>query len=230
MEKLESILAKLPPPVRVLEAGGGSTTRVQIPGASYVVIDISPEQLARNTYADEKLLGDLQTFDYGPARFDVALFWDVLEHLKEPGEALKRAAAAIKPRGLIVIKGPILRSLKGLTTKLTPHWVHVAFYRLILKQENAGKPGYAPFPTEHAGDADPEALAAALETAGFQTELFDRHITNQVDQLKRRAPPAYWLYRILSLVIRGLTGGRYGGLETDFVLVMRRPDPVSKAA
>src|SRR5437016_1029345 len=93
METLESILAKMPPPVRVLEAGGGSTTRVQIPGASYVVIDISPEQLARNTYADEKLLGDLQTFDYGPARFDVALFWDVLEHLKEPGEALKRAAA-----------------------------------------------------------------------------------------------------------------------------------------
>ena len=222
MKDLESVLATLKPPVMVLEAGGGSTTRVPIPGARYVVIDISPEQLARNTYADEKLLGDLQTFDYGPARFDVALFWDVLEHLKEPGEALKRAAAAVKPNGLVVIKGPILSSLKGLTTKLTPHWVHVAFYRQILRQMDAGKPGYAPFKTEHAGEADPEALGSALEAEGFQIELYDRHITGQVDQLKRRAPPAYWLYRALSVVVRGLSGGRYGGLETDFVLVLRR--------
>jgi ubiquinone/menaquinone biosynthesis C-methylase UbiE len=222
MEKLESILATLPPPVRVLEAGGGSTTRVQIPGASYVVIDISPEQLERNTYADEKLLGDLQTFDYGPARFDVALFWDVLEHLKDPREALTRAAAAIKPQGLIVIKGPVLRSLKGLTTKLTPHWVHVAYYRLILDRPEAGKPGYAPFKTEHAGAADPEALAEALVAAGFRSELYESYVAGQVDQLRRRAPPIYWFYRALSLVLRGLTGGRYGGLETEFVLVMRR--------
>lgn len=222
MTGLETILATLPPPVRVLEAGGGSTTRVPIPGAKYVVIDISPEQLERNTYADEKLLGDLQTFDYGPARFDVALFWDVLEHLKDPQEALRRAASAVNPNGIMVVKGPILNSLKGLTTKVTPHWVHVAFYRLILGQQNAGKPGYAPFKTEHAGAAHPEAMIAALEAMGFRVELYDRYITNQVDQLKRKAPPAYWLYRTLSLIIRGLTGGRLGGLDTDFVLAMRK--------
>ena len=222
MEPVEAILAAMPPPVRVLEAGGGSETRVKIPGAKYIVIDISPEQLERNSYADEKLLGDLQTFDYGVGRFDVALFWDVLEHLRDPNIALGNAAKAVNPNGVVLIKGPVLRSMKGLTTKLTPHWVHVAYYRYILKRKEAGQPGYAPFKTEHAGDADPDTMIKDLESLGFHREIYTTYITTQVDTLRKNAPPIYWVYRTISLILRALTFGRYGGLETEFVLLMRR--------
>jgi len=223
MEKVETILATMPPPVRVLEAGGGSETRIKIPGASYIVIDISPEQLERNTYAAEKLLGDLQTFDYGTNRFDVALFWDVLEHLRDPSTALINAAKAVSPGGLVLVKGPVLRSLKGLTTKVTPHWVHVAYYRIALKQKNAGKPGYAPFKTEHAGDADPDAMVRNLEALGLRREVYEFYITGQIALLKKNALPIYWIYRAVSMIVSGLTLGRYGGLESEFILLMRRP-------
>src|SRR5882757_3283531 len=61
-------------PVRVLEAGGGSATFLRgcDERLAFTTIDISQQQLDRNKYAVEKILGDLQTFDYGARRFDVA--------------------------------------------------------------------------------------------------------------------------------------------------------------
>jgi len=34
-------------------------------------------------------------------------------------------------------------------TRVTPHWFHVFFYRHVMGMKNAGKPGYAPYPTHY---------------------------------------------------------------------------------
>lgn len=60
---LRSTLSKQEP-VRVLEAGGGSFSHIKMDKPAHIsVIDISPEQLSRNTYANERVLGDLEVSD-----------------------------------------------------------------------------------------------------------------------------------------------------------------------
>jgi SAM-dependent methyltransferase len=206
----------------VLEAGGGSSTRVPLPSnASYTVIDISPEQLKRNSYADEKLLGDLQTFDYADRKFDVVILWNVLEHLANPKQVIGRLTATLSEGGLLIIAGPVVSSMKGLTTKFTPHFVHIWFYRNVLGKENAGKPGYAPFPSHLSFDADPNTLIAALRGKGLEIVFFSKGSTFHTTMFRKKHPLLYAGYSLISLMLRLVSFGRFGSSMSDFILVGR---------
>src|SRR5260370_6841466 len=75
--------------VRVLEAGCGSRSFIQFGPKPYLAgIDVSQEQLQKNTLLQEKILGDIETFPLPPPSFDILIFWDVLEHLPHPHTAL----------------------------------------------------------------------------------------------------------------------------------------------
>lgn len=216
--KLDAVLRQSAPR-SILEAGGGSRTMVPLEGASYTVIDLSPEQIARNTYADHKLVGDIHDFDFGSSRFDAAVFWDVLEHLPNPQKAVENVAKSLRDGGLLIIKGPLNRSVKGLVTKWTPFWVHVAFHRFVRGSRHAGTLGFAPFPTALAAGSDPDALQSELVRQGFEIRLFDTYISSHVAALKKRLPPVYAAYEVSAALIRLVSGGRYGQRESDFILV-----------
>ena len=207
-----------------LEAGGGSATFLnQIDQRfCFTTIDISPEQLRRNTYADVKILGDLEEFEYGAASFDAIICWDVLEHLERPQRALKRLLSALGQGGVVIIKGPIPQSMKGLVTQFTPHWCHVLFYRLVLGYKNAGRPGYAPFPTHHKQGVRPEALRDFLIEAGLQVETFLKFESNHIEKLKRKGRWPFAAFSGAASLIRAISGGRYGQMASEFVLVVRR--------
>ncbi len=50
---------------RALEAGCGSLSNIRLGPKAYIVrIDISDKQLQKNTAIHEKILGDLQTYDF----------------------------------------------------------------------------------------------------------------------------------------------------------------------
>ena len=116
--------------VRVLEAGCGSASNVRFGARARLVgIDISRMQLERNTILQEKIIGDIQQYDFPPASFDLIVCWDVLEHLPQPELALRRFARAVKTNGLVILKLPNVLSVKGLVTKLLPHTFHVLAYR-----------------------------------------------------------------------------------------------------
>src|SRR3990172_9863624 len=97
--KLQSIINKLlenKPPIKVLEAGCGSSSYIQFEKNVYIVgIDISEKQLQQNSKINEKILGDIQYYDFKPSTFDVVICWDVLEHLPKPGMALQKFVEAI---------------------------------------------------------------------------------------------------------------------------------------
>lgn len=48
--------------------------------------------------------GGLETAPFPPAHFDLVTFWDVIEHLPEPVEALRRAAGLLRPGGTLVLE------------------------------------------------------------------------------------------------------------------------------
>ncbi|MBB2755121.1 UNVERIFIED_ORG: ubiquinone/menaquinone biosynthesis C-methylase UbiE [Rhizobium aethiopicum] len=205
----------------ILEVGGGSRTHIPLQGARYTVLDISKEQLERNRDACERILGDAQTIDYGDRHFDACVFWDVLEHLESPRAALLRAHDTLSPGGLVFVKGPILNSAKGIFTDLTPWWTHVLFYRYVLRQKNAGKPGYAPFRVEHAAEASHSEIAGTLKELGMDIVFVGEYVSTQVHALKDRIPPLYWLYEAFGLLLRTVSAGRIGGRETEFLIVAK---------
>jgi hypothetical protein len=211
-------------PLSVLEAGGGSATFLRgfDREFAFTTIDISQEQLDRNSYAVEKILGDIQIFDYGNRRFDIVMCWDVLEHVAAPERALERMASAIPCGGIMVVKGPIPTSLKGLLTRWSPHALHVLFYRRILGKPDAGKPGHAPFRSELRRGSEPDHIRARLQAAGFVIVGQSSFITNQIEKLHEKFPAGYHLYRIISNCILFLSRGSYGGFVSDFYLIARR--------
>lgn len=208
---------------RVLEAGGGSASHLPLPtDADVTTIDISPEQLEANTYAREKLLGDLQTFDFGRRRYNLVIAWDVLEHLERPQAALERFAEILEPGGRLLVVGPQRYTLKGLVTRLTPHALHVAFYRHFLGSTDAGKPGHPPFPAHLTAGAEPEAIASFVSAKGLTIDRFVGYESSHVGALARRSALLIGAYRAVEWALHLATLGRYTRGMTDFFLIARK--------
>ena len=143
--------AKLPPTkLAIYEAGGGSTSFLPLSvlrRAHVTVVDIDEDQIRNNDYAQEKILGDVQTYRFAPGSFDLVICYNVIEHLPDVEAALLGFCESLKQGGLILIGAPNPKSLSGIVTKYTPHWFHVWFYRYVRGDKKAGQPGQAPFPT-----------------------------------------------------------------------------------
>lgn len=208
---------------QVLEAGGGSASHLPLPdGAEVTTIDISAEALALNSYATEKLCGDIQEFDYGQRRYDLIICWDVLEHLERPEAALARFADILKPDGRIVLVGPVPTTVKGLVTRLSPHWVHVQFYRRVLGSTTAGLPGHPPFATHLAAAADPRRAAAFLTARGFKIDALKGYKSNHIAALGDKSRLVLGAYRFVEWALSIASRGRTDRGITDFFLVAAR--------
>ena len=62
--------------LRVYEAGGGSTCFLpldMLQRAEVTAVDIDAEQLRNNEYAQERILGDIQTYRFNPDSFDLVI-------------------------------------------------------------------------------------------------------------------------------------------------------------
>jgi 2-polyprenyl-3-methyl-5-hydroxy-6-metoxy-1,4-benzoquinol methylase len=70
----------------VYEAGGGATSFLPLDimrRAHVTVVDIDETQNLNNDYADEKILGDIQTYRFAPESFDLVISYNVLEHVPD---------------------------------------------------------------------------------------------------------------------------------------------------
>ena len=140
---------------------------VELPSNAYVVgIDISEAALAKNPALDERIVGDVQKTNLPSESFDLVVCHDVLEHLDDPVAAVRRLVRALKPGGEFDVRMPLIRSTKGIVTRLTPHRFHVWCYRVLMGVETAGQEGYGPFPTRlriAPRQLEHEILGAGLE-------------------------------------------------------------------
>jgi len=211
--------------VQVLEAGGGDATHFDfLPQAVFTVVDLSPEQLARNAYATTKLQADLQTFRDYPARYDLVAANDVLEHLPHPDKALDILMDQVKPGGLMVLAGPDPKSFKGLITKFTPHGFHVWVYRRLAGYADAGKPGHVPFPAFLRWSVTPEALIARARAAGLDVQFYGASGPSwMMARIGARAPLIAAAYRALGAMMRVLSFGRWRPDLSDIAIVLQRP-------
>jgi len=202
--------------LKVLDAGCGRKgykPYVSTPEDAYVVgIDISEEELLKNTTTNEKIVGDIQSYELPSSEFDAIICWWVLEHLPRPDKALNNFQRSIKEDGIIVLAVPNVFSIKGLVTKYTPHWFHTWYNQAIL-----GYKGFSPFPTFLRFSISPRAISRFANKHGLlivYSYLYKPRDTNKIINA------GVWPIRQF---IKLLTFGRIDvGLE-EFVVVLRKP-------
>lgn len=140
--------------------------------------------------------------DYDPCEtFDVISFWDVIEHLPDPGTALQKASRLLKPGGLVLIAVPndysLLAQLAGF------------FYRLGI-QRTVNKIYFL----EHVTYYGPNTLRKLLETNGF---FLRNQFTTSTDLAKYALPKKDKL--IAGAV---LFTGKHLGLQNRLVAVFQK--------
>ena len=202
---------------RVLDAGCGSQMYFYLPRRAHVVgLDIDPDQLARNTTVDEKLVGDIQTHPLPADSFDLVICFQVLEHVHRPARALENLRRAVAPGGLLVLAGPNLLSLKGLATRLTPHWFHRLWYR------RSGS-GLEPFRTYLRYPTTPAGVAGWAWRCGLASEyaaVFESSMQVRA-RTKLRLTGRVW--GAIERVVGAGTAGAVDLSATDFAIVLRKP-------
>ncbi|NQT22141.1 MAG: class I SAM-dependent methyltransferase [Candidatus Omnitrophica bacterium] len=125
--------------IKILDVGCGYSLRFDLPdNACMVGLDISQEQLKKNSIVDKKVCGDIQNFNFMPSSFDVTVCFCVLEHLSRPEDALINITKGLREGGIIVIVVPYLFSVITLLTKITPLCLHRWVYRHIRGFKEAG--------------------------------------------------------------------------------------------
>ncbi|MAG56500.1 MAG: hypothetical protein CMJ83_09430 [Planctomycetes bacterium] len=208
--------------VRALEAGCGSFDHLEIPPGWFLSgVDISPEALARNPRIDERIVGDLQTIALD-SRFDVVFCWDVLEHVGDPEAVLRNLARALVPGGLLVIGVPVRSSFKGWVTRLTPHWFHVAYYRHVMKWENAGQPGERPFPTPMRKAMEPDKLKGLLAELDVTEIWGTKYAAAFYGDILKKYGLVSLLARIGARLVSFCSLGRVDRRCSDYVGVLQR--------
>lgn len=206
--------------MRVLDAGCGGAVRIRLPEQAEITgIDISPESAARNSAIPHIIIGDVQTYPLPRDAFDMVVCWELLEHVEEPRAALTRFVETVRQDGLIVLAIPNPFSLKGLITKASPHGLHVWILRNILKQKNAGRPGFAPFPTHLSPDIAPPALERFFQAHGMRIRFLRLYEGKRLSTLRQHAPWLYYVYRACVSALNLVTLKRHDFGASDILLI-----------
>ncbi len=217
------------PQVKVLEAGCGSTTRIEQMNKFQITgIDISQKQLDRNSHISKKICGDIQKYKFENESFDLIISWYVLEHLKYPKNAMMHLTEALKLDGLIVLALPNIWSVKGLVTKLTPTAIHIWYYKHILKRENAGKNDTGPFRTYLKKAISPSNIQRFAKNNGLKTVLL-KFITNEYMYKRSKSNLIILMIQELFSIIAYIVSlGQVQKKNNDFIIVLQKTARNSK--
>ena len=221
------VLGEQLPPTRlaIYEAGGGSTSvlPLDVLGRSHVtVVDIDEDQIRNNDYAQQTILGDVQSHRFAPGIFDLVICYNVIEHLPDVEAALVRFCESLKQGGLILIGAPNPNSLSGVVTKYSPHLFHVWFYRHVRGIKNAGLPGEAPFPTFFHPLVTLSALEGFAAANGLQMIYRNEYESPRYPEMRIRKPRFAALIdaaaKVINLVLPGKIDVRHG----DYHVILRK--------
>ncbi len=210
-------------PVRILEAGCGNRWPIDLGNLDYnlVGVDLDAEALNIRTTVrkdlHESVLGDLCTTPLPPASFDVVYSAFVLEHIERADLALENIIQALKPGGLLVIRLPDPQSARGFVTRRTPFWFHVFFAKYVEKRPNAGKPGYAPYPTHYHRSVWKDSLLAMSASHGLHCfwMLSDNHAREEKGALGSLARAAAHGISLMSF-------GQLSSSHTSLIYFLRK--------
>jgi SAM-dependent methyltransferase len=218
--------AVLPPgKLAIYEAGGGSTSFLPLSvlnRAHVTVVDIDEDQIRHNDYAQETILGDIQSYRFKPETFNLVICYNVIEHLADVEAALLGFCESLKQGGLILIGAPNPKSLSGVVTKYSPHWFHVWFYRHVRGDKKAGLPGQAPFPTFFHPLVTLSSLEAFARGHGLQVIYKREYESPRFPEMRARKPVLAALLDAFAVVANLFLSGKTDVRRGDYHVILRK--------
>ncbi|HUL97957.1 MAG TPA: class I SAM-dependent methyltransferase [Mycobacterium sp.] len=217
------LMSSLPAPQTVLDAGCGKGVLTlaaarMFPGATVVGADVSADLILRNAELSRRLhlqnvrflLTDLTQLDE-PDAYDLILATDVLEHVDDDRDLLRRFVRALRPGGRLLLHVPhVTRHAWG--------WTRLNF----LDIEGHVRPGY--------GRAQ---LWQLLDAAGFRVESASYNygsletlmndLSHWITGGRERHKWAYALCFPFLLLVSWLASGSRATPGSGLVFVARRP-------
>ena len=213
--------------IKVLDAGCGSRcpycpsvfTRNEY---SYIVgLDESKKQLEENTFVHEKVLGDVEGYQFTERSFDIVVSLGVFEHLDNPLKALGIFISSVKDNGLIVIMTANPFSPKALLAKFSPYRFHLWIYRSILGLKSAGIGENGPFPTVMRFSIAPGSIIRYAHRNNLTVEYIDLFESTQQNAIKKKFPNIRVCWNFTRFIIKVLTMGRIDIDNTDYIIVLK---------
>jgi SAM-dependent methyltransferase len=186
------------------------------------VVDIDEDQIRSNDYAQETILGDIQTYRFPPGSFDLVICYNVIEHLADVEAALLGFCESLKQDGLILIGAPNPRSLSGVITQYSPHWFHVWFYRYMRGEKQAGQPGQPPFPTYFHPLVTLSNLENFASTQGLQMIYRKQYESPRYPEMRARKPVLAALLDGVACVINFLLPDNVDVRRGDYHVILRK--------
>ena len=208
--------------ISILEAGCGQRWLLRLDGKKFFLtgVDIDKDALEMRKSIrkdlDEAIHGDLRTIDLGTRRFDVIYSAFVLEHIQGAEAVLSRMVNWLKPGGIIIIEIPDPNSVKGLITRITPHWFHVFYYRYVLGIPTAGRPGHGPYRTYFDRVVSRRGIREFCDRKGLQIQAEYAFATDGPDKKAMRV-----LIGTITRTISLLTFGMASDRHADLLYVLR---------
>jgi SAM-dependent methyltransferase len=115
----------------VLDAGCGSgkySARVGSDARDCKVAGLDNfESVRHNSILDYRVCGNVNELPFGDASFDLVYARWLVEHLENPGVALREFHRVLKPGGRLALFTTNLLHYYGTVARVTPQWFHVWF-------------------------------------------------------------------------------------------------------
>jgi len=211
--------------LQVLEAGCGREWYFRMDGVQYELTGIDLDESALRARREiskdltRGIVGDLRTAQLPAESFDVVYNAFVLEHVHGAEQVLKNFVRWLKPGGLLVIRVPDRDGVQGFLARMTPHFMHVWYYRWAWKMKDAGKPGFAPYPTVYDEVISRRGMHEYCRSKGLEVvEEIGVGSYRRGHGVVARITP--FVARMISLLSLGRIHDRY----VDRTLVARKPE------
>ncbi len=223
-EQIRNVAARADGKLIILEAGCGQKWPLKLEGIDRFItgVDIDEAALAlrkaKHNDLHEIVIGDLRTLDLPANHFDVIYTSYVLEHIENINKVLTNFTLWLKPGGLIVIKVPDRYTVYGFLARLTPHWLHVSYYRYIKGKTQAGKPGHAPYPIVYDPELSRGGIKAFCAQNGLQLSM-EMGKNNYLRKRSKKDKIVGFFARTLSALSMGKLAWRYN----DVIFIIQKP-------
>lgn len=157
-------------------------------------MDIAEEAIdyARNTLGLDVRVGDFESYPLSPESYDIIAMWDTIEHLYDPFSAVKIAANALRPAGIIAFTtgdiGALIARIQGKRWRLV-HPTHLYYFSKPAVTQLLEQNGLQIIHYSHVGNFRTLTQIAMLLTYGrtnhsWRHRLFDQiskiHLLNQI--------------------------------------------------
>lgn len=220
-------------PLRILEAGCGREWYLKPENVALELTGIDLDTVALNHRLNDSkdlhkaIVGDLRTAALPFEAFDVVYCSFVLEHILGAEQALDNMLQSLKPNGLLIIRVPDLDGVQTFLARRLPRWVAITYYRHVWKIKNAGKPGFAPYPTFH---------EAVISRSGFHDYCKSRGLSliNEYGVGSYRSRGSGVISHLVPYLARLVAIGSRGKVHDDYVdltyVARKRPQAIPDAA